>query len=95
MKVSLYFEDDLWGKFKKNVLRRTGDSRALSSEVQNLLRESLMEDVVKTGFENIGIEVKPVSSNQVVAVKPSVLTSSSATVRKMRESRLDKAVSRL
>lgn len=90
----MYFEDDLWGKFKKNVLRRTGDSRALSSEVQNLLRESLIENVVKIGFENIGIEVKPVSSNQIVPVKPFVSTSSSATLKKMRASRLGKAVSR-
>ena len=88
MKVSLYFEDDLWSKFKKNVLRRTGNSRTLSSEVQRLLQESLVEECVRAGFENMEIEVKPLSSNQVIAVRPSVSTSSSATLKKMRESRL-------
>ena len=58
MKVSLNFDDNLWCKFKKNVLRRTGDSRALSSEVQRLLQESLVEECVRAGFENMGIDVK-------------------------------------
>jgi hypothetical protein len=58
------------------------------------LRESLLEELVKTGFENMEIEVKPLSSNQIVAVRPSVSTSSGATLKKMRGSRLGKVVSR-
>jgi hypothetical protein len=94
MKVSLYFQDELWSKFKRNVLRRTGDSKALSSEVQSLLRDSLIEESIRAGFESMQIEIKPMSSNQIVAIKPSISTSSGVTLKNMRQSRLGKAVSR-
>ena len=94
MKVSLYFQDELWSKFKRNVLRRTGDAKTLSSEVQSLLRDSLVEESVRAGFEGMKIQPKLVSSVQIVAIKPSIATSSGVTLKKMRESRLGKAVSR-
>lgn len=94
MKVSLYFQDELWSRFKRNVLRRTGDAKTLSAEVQSLIKDSLVQDAVRAGFERMKIERRSVNSVQIVPVKPSVATSSSVTVRKMRESRLDKAISR-
>jgi len=87
MKVSLYLDDELWKKFKRNVLRKTGDLRSLSSEVQTLIMENSDEDSLRKGFEKIGIEVKPISSSQVVPVRPTVRTSSASTIRKMRERR--------
>ena len=94
MKVSLYFQDETWNRFKKTVLRRTGALRSLSSEVQELLEESLVEDTLRSGFERMKINARPISSSQIVPVKPSVNTSSGAMLRKMREHRLGKAVSR-
>jgi hypothetical protein len=87
MKVSLYLDDDLWKKFKRNVLRKTGNVRSLSSEVQSLIRESSDEDSLRMGFERIGIDVKPVSSSQVVPIRPIVKTSSVDMIRKMRDRR--------
>ena len=94
MKVSLYVRDEVWDKFRKTVLRRTGDPRSLSSEVQALIRDSLMEDVVSAGFERMGRASKPLSSTQVKAVAPSSPTSAADTLREMREGRHGKAVSR-
>jgi len=87
MKVSLYVRDEVWDKFRRAVLRRTGDPRALSSEVQTLIQDSLVEDTLITGFEKMKISSKPLISTQVVAVKPSAPTSAEKTLREMRGKR--------
>ena len=69
MKVSLYFQDETWNRFKKTVLRRTGALMSLSSEVQELLEESLVEDTLRLGFERMKISARPISSSQIVPVK--------------------------
>lgn len=85
MRVSLYIDDDeLWWKFKKNVLRKTGDLRSPSSEVQSLMQESSDEDFLRKGFGKLGVDVKPINSSQVVQVRPSVRTSSTVMVMEMR-----------
>ena len=94
MKVSLYLRDDTWSKFKRNVLHRTGDLRTLSSEVQMLLEDNSVEDSLRTGFGKMKIDTKPISSSKIVPIKPLVATSSASTLRKMKEDRFGKAVSR-
>jgi hypothetical protein len=94
MKVSVYVGDEVWDKFRRAVVRRSGDPRTLSSEVQSLIQDSLVEDSVVAGFEKMKITSKPLSSMQVVAVKPSVATSAETILREMRGSRHGKAVSR-
>ena len=84
MKVSLYLEDELWKRFKKRLLQRAGDARVLSKEVQALLRESIVEDELKAGFELMKIETKLITPDQVEAVTPSVPTSSARTLKDMR-----------
>lgn len=93
MKVSLYLNDDLWKKFRMDVLRKTGDLRSLSSEVQTLIRESSHEDSMRKGFEKLKVDLKPVSSSQVIPVVPAVRTTSALTIRKMRDRRLAKGLS--
>jgi hypothetical protein len=89
MKVSLYLEDEVWKKFKRNVLRKTGELRSLSSEVQELIRDNSEEDSLRKGFEKImKTDLKPISSSQVIPIKPSVRTSSAKTIRKMRYRRI-------
>ena len=87
MKVSLYFQDETWNKFKRRVLQKTGESRNLSSQVQELLEDSVIEDSVRLGFEQMKVDTTPISSSHITAIKPSVSTSSSATLKKMRERR--------
>jgi hypothetical protein len=94
MKVSLYVGDEIWDKFRRTVLRRTGDPKTLSSEVQNLIKDSLVEDTVVAGFEKMKVEFKPLSSMQIAPVKPSFATSAEASLREMRGRRHDKTVSR-
>lgn len=79
MKVSLYLDDELWKKFKRNVLRKTGDLRTPSSEVQSLIRENSNENSLKKGFEKMGNDAKPINSSQVVPVSHAVQASSAST----------------
>jgi hypothetical protein len=86
MKVSVYVEDEVWKKFKRNVLRKTGELRSLSSEVQELIRDNSGEDSLRKGFEKImKTDLKPISSSQVNPVEASVRTSSATAIRKMRD----------
>ena len=94
MKVSVYVGDEVWDKFRRAVVRRSGDPRTLSSEVQNLIQDSLVEDSVVAGFEKMKIASKPLSSMQIVVVKPSVATSAETTLGEMRGKRHGEAVSR-
>jgi hypothetical protein len=87
MKVSLYIDDEIWRKFRRSVLRRNGELRKLSSEVQELIEESSEEDSLRKGFTQMMVDVKPISSSDIVPVKPSILTSSAATIRTMRDRR--------
>jgi hypothetical protein len=86
--------DEVWDKFRRAVVRMTRDQRTLNSEVHNLIQDSLMEDKVVAGFEKMKIAYKPLSSIQVVIVKPSVATSAETTLGRMRGRRHGEAVSR-
>jgi len=87
MKVSLYVRDEVWDNFRRAVLRRTGDPRALSSEVQSLIADSLIENTLVAGFEKMKISPRPLISTQVTAVKPSTPTSAEDALREMRGKR--------
>ncbi|MDG6979461.1 MAG: hypothetical protein JRN58_10325 [Nitrososphaerota archaeon] len=94
MKVSLYVKDEVWEKFRRAVLRRRGDARSLSSEVQKLIEDAMVEDALAAGFRKIEVVPMPLSSFQVVAVKPSGETSAEDVLGEMRGGRHAKAVSR-
>ena len=55
MKVSLYLQDEIWKKFKRGILRRTGELRSLSSEVQELIEENSL----RKGFAKMKVDAKP------------------------------------
>jgi len=65
-KVSLYLNEDLWIKFKEAVLRRYGTLRRLSSEVENLLRTSLVDEDVEQAFERMNVDIKTTFSLEKV-----------------------------
>ncbi len=94
MKVSLYVGDEVWNKFRRAVVLRTGDPRTLSSEVQSLIEDSLLEDNLVAGFGKMNMTPKPLSSMQIELVKPSVATSAQSTLREMRGRRHGKTISR-
>lgn len=87
MKVSLYFNDELWERFKKGVLRQTGDARSLSSRVGELILDSMLDDSVARGFRKMKVPTDYIDSGEVVPVRPSAPTSSGRAVRELRDSR--------
>ena len=89
-KVSIYIDDELWQKFKKMVVQRTGDTRSLSKEVQSLIEETIVEKALLGTFKKLGLNLEKLPSfgdvKAVVTVKP---TSSGRMVREMRDERAE------
>jgi hypothetical protein len=65
-KVSLYLNENLWNKFKEAVLRRHGTLRRLSSEVEELLRTSLVDEDVEQAFMRMNVDMKIIFSPEGV-----------------------------
>ena len=93
MKVSLYMDEDLWRRFKKKVVQRTGDTRGLSREVENLIRDSMTVGALERGFDQLGVGPKRLAPPPFKPVVPAIPTSSSRTLREMRKTRLAKGIS--
>lgn len=95
-KVSVYIDDSIWAKFKKEVFYKYGNLRKLSSEVEMLLRSIIIEDAVTSGFEKIGIDVSgTISSREIKATRPQLRgPPSEDLVKRMRQRRVAEALSR-
>jgi len=95
-KVSLYINEEVWAKFREEVFRKYGSLRKLSSEVEALLRSTLVEDKVKSEFEKLGIKTGSTISSMEVKEKRCMLKGppSEKIVRKMRQKRVAEALSR-
>jgi len=89
-KVSIYIDYELWQKFKKMVVRRSGDTRSLSKEVQSLIEETIVEKALLDTFKKLGLNLEKLPPfgdvKAVVTVKP---TSSGRKVREMRDGRAE------
>jgi len=95
-KVSLYINEEVWAKFREGIFRKYGSLRKLSSEVENLLRSTLIEDKVTFEFRKLGIKVEGTISTQEVKEKRPMLRGppSERIVREMRQKRVVEALSR-
>ncbi|MEM2321494.1 MAG: hypothetical protein QXS79_06425 [Candidatus Bathyarchaeia archaeon] len=49
-KISLYIDEELWAKFKEVVLRKHGNIKEAQHEVENLLKESLVDEGIGQAF---------------------------------------------
>lgn len=96
-KVSLYINEEVWAKFREEVFRKYGSLRKLSNEVEALLRSTLIEDAVKSGFRKMGIEAEGIISSREVKEKRPLLMglASEEIIRKMRDKRIAEALSRI
>ena len=96
MKVSLYVDEKLWIRFKEAVLRKHGTLRKLSSEVESLLRFSLVEQDIQSAFEKLGVKVESmISSDEVKRSRPKLRgPPSEELVRQMRGKYVAEALSR-
>jgi len=89
-KVSLYIDEDLWVRFKEAVLRKHGTLRKLSSEVESLIRESLIGEEAVQSFTKIGVEVDAlISPKEIKKNRPKLRgPPSEAIIREMRGRRI-------
>lgn len=96
LKVSLYVDEKLWVRFKEAVLRRHGTLRKLSSEVESLLRFSLVEQNIQSAFEKMGVEVESmISSDEVKQNRPKLRgPPSEELIRQMRGKYIAEALPR-
>lgn len=94
-KVSVYIDDSVWAKFRKQVFRKYGNLRKLSSEVEMLLRSIIIEDAVTSGFEKMGLKVNgTISSREIKTTRPRLRgPPSEEIVRRMRQRRIAEALS--
>lgn len=89
-KVSLYLDEELWVKFKEAVLRKHGTLRKLSSEIESLLRASLVGEDIEQALKKMGIDVKTFISPEEVKQGRSKLRGppSQVLIREMRGRRI-------
>ena len=72
-KISVYIDGSVWAKFREQVFRKYGNLRKLSSEVEKILRATIIEDAVNSGFKKIGITVKGTISPREIRDKRPLL----------------------
>lgn len=94
-KVSLYIDEEVWSKFRERVFSKYGNLRKLSSEVETVLRSTLVQDRVSSAFQKLGFQTEgTVSSRQVKENRPMLRgPPSEEIVREMRGKRIAEAVS--
>ncbi len=89
-KVSVYIDEELWERFKKMVVHKTGDTRSLSREVQMLVEESIVDKGLLNAFKKLGLNWEKLPSfSDIEAVTPVKSSSAGKTVRKMRDERAE------
>lgn len=95
-KVSVYIDDSVWAKFKEQVFQKHGNLRKISSEVELLLRDAIVEDTLTSTLENLGIKAKgTISSQQVKAARPQLRGPPSEEIlAQMRRKRVAEALPR-
>lgn len=94
-KVSVYVDDAVWASFKEQVFRKHGNMRKLSSEVETLLKASILQNQMISAFEKMGVIAKGTSSSQEIkALRPKLRGSiSEEIVKEMRHRRIAQTLS--
>jgi len=95
-KISVYIDDSVWAKFREQVFRKYGNLRKLSSEVEKILRATIIEDAVNSGFKKIGITVKGTISPREIRDKRPLLKGppSEEILKEMRRKRIAETLPR-
>ena len=61
-KVSIYIDNAVWESFKAQVFQKHGNMRKISSEVEDILRAEIVQTLVVSEFEKMGIKDKGTAS---------------------------------
>lgn len=92
-KVSLYLDEEVWVKFKEAVLKKHGTLRKLSSEVESLLRASLVNEDVEQAFKKMSVKTF-ISPEEVKQGRPKLRgPPSQILIREMRGRRVAENIS--
>lgn len=89
-KVAIYVDENVWNRFKEEVLRKYGTTRMLSKEVQNLVESYLASYTVMDSLQKFGFGTF-ISAEEVKKgrPKPRPQVSAGETLREMRDKRAD------
>ena len=89
-KVTIYVDDEVWEQFKAQVFHTHANLRKLSSEVESLLRDTIVEKQAISAFEKLGITAKgTLSSQEIKNLRPKLRgPPSQEIVREMRDKRV-------
>jgi len=95
-KISVYIDDAIWASFREKVFQKHGNLRKLSSEIESLIRNAIIEDAVTNTFEKIGIKAKgTISSKEIKTARPSLRGPPSEEIlTEMRKKRVAETLSR-
>jgi len=95
-KVSVYINDSIWMNFKQQVFRKHGNLRKLSSEVEKLIQDAVVESTVISEFDKIGVKAKgTISSHDIKSTRPPMKGKQSEEILKeMRRKRVVETLSR-
>jgi len=95
-KVSVYVDDSVWLSFKKQTFQKYGSLRKLSSEVEILLRDAVVEGEIISAFEKTGVTVKgTISSEEIKKKRPKLKgVPSEVILGEMRRKRIAEALPR-
>ena len=95
VKVSVYVDDAVWANFKEQVFRKHGNMRKLSSEVETLLKASILQNQMISAFEKMGVYAKGTSSSQEIKILRPKLRgpASEEIVKEMRQRRIAQTLS--
>ena len=89
-KVSIYIDEEIWQKFKKMIVQKTGETRSLSKEVQSLIEETIVERALLDAFKMLELNLEKLPSfGDIRPVVTTVPTSSGRMVREMRNERAE------
>lgn len=88
-KITAYIDEEIWREFKRSVIERTNDTRAISRELEKLVESFLPERCARRALGELDLVPALLPTVQdVKQVIPKRRTSAGKTVRKMRDGRL-------
>ena len=95
-KVSVYVDDSVWMNFKQQVLRKHGTLRKLSSEIEKLIQDAVVEGTVISEFGKIGVKAKgTINSDEIKSTRPALRGPQTEEILKeMRRKRVVETLSR-
>ncbi|MBI2184251.1 MAG: hypothetical protein HYU39_04745 [Thaumarchaeota archaeon] len=93
MKVSLYIDEKLWRRFKETILHRAGTTKALSQEIELLVKDYIIDDFLIKGAQTLSHEpITPIPASEVHPITTTRPTSVNQVLKEMRMKRTAQSI---